>query len=260
MAGALIIVAFFLGSIPFGLLIGLAQGVDVRQHGSRNIGATNIGRVLGRGWGFACFGLDFLKGLAPTLAAGVLLGPEGRPGGLGLLGRLDTPAPLAWCWLAVVAGAVLGHMYSPWLGFRGGKGVATGFGALLGVWPALGAPALLALLVWAVVLKTTRYMGLASCLAAASLPISAALVGPLWLVLGLLGQAPEGVPPTPVDSPVQVVSWPYVAMSAVLAALVVYKHRGNIARMLAGTELRIGGPKGPSGPVSEAGGRGGPTT
>jgi acyl-phosphate glycerol 3-phosphate acyltransferase len=134
---SLLILSFLSGSIPFGLLIARARGVDIRRHGSGNIGATNVWRVLGRGPGLLCFALDVLKGLAPTLGAAWttgLLGPRALPGPI--------DARSAWLWLVVMALAILGHMFSPWVGFRGGKGVATGLGALLGVWPFLTAPAL----------------------------------------------------------------------------------------------------------------------
>jgi len=216
---SLLLGAFLAGSIPFGLLIGLARGIDIRQHGSKNIGATNCGRVLGRPLGVLCFLLDFLKGFLPVLGAGFALGA---------IGRADSPAGLAWSWLAVVVAAVMGHMFSPWIGFKGGKGVATGFGGLMGVWPVMTIPALLALVVWAVFLRATRYMGLSSCLAAMCLPLGVLALPSLGPVLGLT--VPGGV------------LLPHLTVSTVLAAFVVYRHRGNLARTWAGTELRIGGP------------------
>ena len=136
---AAIPIGFLIGSIPFGFIIGRIKGIDVREHGSGNIGATNVGRVLGRRLGAICFALDLFKGLAPTLGAGLAAGVVGGYG----IGSAD-----AWWWLAVMVSPVLGHMYSPWIGFRGGKGVATGLGALLGVAPILTGPALGALAVW----------------------------------------------------------------------------------------------------------------
>ncbi len=226
---AIIAIAFLAGSIPFGLLIGKARGIDIRQHGSKNIGSTNCGRVLGTRFGVACFVLDFLKGLLPTLGAGLALGT---------LGRLDVPIAAACAWLAVVLAAVLGHMFSPWVGFKGGKGVATGFGALMGVWPVLTIPAIGALLVWFVLVKTTRYMGLSSCVAALTLPIGAAAFGPLAAVLGLEGW--KGLPSL-LETPGSWPFWPHLGLVSGLAALVVFKHRGNLKRMLDGTELRLGG-------------------
>src|SRR5690349_4488530 len=101
-------IGYLSGSIPFGLLLGLWRGVDIRKAGSGNIGATNLGRVLGRKWGILCFVLDVLKGAVPVAAAG---------GAMGVLGRGDLPAGQAWGWLAVAVAAVLGHVFPVWLGF-----------------------------------------------------------------------------------------------------------------------------------------------
>jgi glycerol-3-phosphate acyltransferase PlsY len=221
LAAILIPSAFLLGSIPFGLLIGRAKGVDIRQHGSKNIGATNVGRVLGRPLGFLCFGLDWLKGFAPALTAGWLL--DG-------LNNLALAATSAWTWLAVAVAAIAGHMFSPWLRFRGGKGVATGFGALVGVWPALGIAAFVALVVWVALVKATRYVGLSSCVAAVSVPVSVAALWPIARSLGLARAA---------DAPAYPLT-PYLTVAAALAAVVVVKHRGNLARTWQGTELKVG--------------------
>jgi len=201
---------YLIGSIPFGVIIGRLHGVDVRQHGSRNIGATNVGRVLGRRWGLVCFALDSAKGAVPVLLAGVLGGTIGRGPG-----EVDATT-LGW-WLLVAAAALVGHMFSPFIGFRGGKGVATGFGALLAYWPLLGASALIALFTWIMVLAISRFVSLASIVAALSLPVS---------VLALWGSSAE--------------LRPIVAASAALALLVVVRHRTNIARLLRGEEPRIG--------------------
>lgn len=208
--------AFLSGSIPFGLLIARAKGVNIREHGSGNIGATNVWRVLGKGPGLTCFGLDVLKGLLPTLVAGLVAG---------LVGTVAIPAGEAWLWLGVAAAPVFGHMFSPWIGFKGGKGVATGFGALLGVAPLLTWPALGAFVIWLVVAKATRFVSLASCLAAVSLP------GWLWVTIETLsndpGQHGAGVP--------------FYLLTASLALVVVIKHRANLVRLAQGTENRIGG-------------------
>ena len=165
--------AYLIGSIPFGYLIGKAHGVDIRAQGSGNIGATNLGRIVGKFWGQLCFLLDLGKGAGPVLAYGAYAGvlgnldtfrglpptPEEQPGSMGLL-----------FWITVGMCAVLGHIFPIYLRFRGGKGVATGFGVMLGMWPQLTAPAFGALFVWYVTLKLSRYVGIASCAAAASLP------------------------------------------------------------------------------------------
>ena len=219
--GACIGGAYLVGSIPFGVLIGRAKGIDIRQHGSRNVGATNVGRVLGRRLGLVCFFLDLLKGAVPVLAAGVAGGVIGRePVDPGL-------APLAiWLWLAVATAAVTGHMASVFLGFDGGKGVATGFGAMLAMWPLLTFPALGALLVWYAVVRLTRYVSLASMLAAVSMP--------LWYSAWSLPLAgPDMFPSLARTGP------PLIATAA-LACLVVWRHRANIGRLRRGEEPKIG--------------------
>src|SRR4051812_26224322 len=142
--------SYLVGAIPAGYLVARARGVDILQQGSGNIGATNVGRVLGLWWGILVFLLDFAKGAGPVLAAGWLL---------------EQPAVLWPHTLAVVAGiaAFLGHLFPIYLGFRGGKGVATGAGVIaVLVWEI----ALLVVAGWAVVLFATRYMSLASLTAA----------------------------------------------------------------------------------------------
>ncbi|HZW10340.1 MAG TPA: glycerol-3-phosphate 1-O-acyltransferase PlsY [Phycisphaerales bacterium] len=207
--------AFISGSIPCGLLIARARGVDIRAHGSGNIGATNVWRVCGRAPGLACFSLDVAKGLVPTAAAGLAAGT---------FAQADLPPRLAWLWLAVAAAAILGHMFTPWAGFRGGKGVATGFGALLGIFPLLTFPALAALVVWLVVARLSRYVSLASIAAAASLPVW------LFVTVELLSDHPGG----------HRAALPFYVAIALLAAAVILKHRGNIGRLLQGSENRIG--------------------
>ncbi len=207
----LIPVAFLCGSIPFGLLIGRARGIDIRKHGSGNIGATNVWRVLGRGPGMTCFLLDVLKGLAPTIAAGWWAG---------LLSPRIPPAEQGWLWLAVMGASILGHMFTPFADFRGGKGVATGLGALLGVFPFLTLPALVCFGVWVVAAAITRYVSVASCLAALALP--ALVVAFNWGRLREPGMQP------------------FLIVTAAIAALVIARHRANIKRLIAGTENRIG--------------------
>lgn len=207
------IAAYLMGSIPFGYLIARSRGVNIFQEGSGNIGATNVGRVLGRGPGNLCFALDVLKGLAPTLASGLVLGT---------LGNLDAPPGVVWIWLLSPVAAVAGHMYSPWLGFRGGKGVATGLGALLGVYWVLTFSVVGALVVWLVVLRVWRYVSLASVCAAVSVPIWA-------LVL-----------PLAVHQRLEPSTLPMLIAAMLLAVLVVYRHRGNLARIRNGQEPRRG--------------------
>lgn len=213
-----IIGAYLVGTIPFGLLIGLARGVDIRKHGSGNIGATNAARVLGRRVGIVCFVLDFAKGFAPTLAAGIITGSAGR---------LGLPASQAWGWLLVAAAAVLGHVFPVWLRFKGGKGVATGIGAVAAVYPVLTVAAGGAVVVWVVTAAISRYVSLSSCLAGVSLPVFAA-------AFGVVAASRRGAPP------VEGIEWAYVGATGAMAALVLWTHRANIGRLRAGTEYRIG--------------------
>jgi len=187
--------AYLIGAIPVGLVIGLARGVDVRQIGSGNIGATNVMRGLGAGFGLLVFIIDVLKGVAGVMICR-RLGAEG--------------------WLLGMSAmfAVLGHSYSPYLGFKGGKGVATSLGTMLALGP--GA-ALIALGVWLVTVLTTRWVSLGSILGAATLPV-------VFYVLN----------PTQVEILVPITA---------LAIIVIGRHNENIARLLKGEEHRIGSSK-----------------
>lgn len=219
----LMLFSYLLGSIPFGLLLGLAKGVDVRQHGSKNIGSANVGRTLGRKWGVLTFFLDALKGFIPTFIAGFVLKTVARP---------EVPSFMAWAWLLVGVAAVTGHMCSPFLKFRGGKGVATGFGAVMAIFPILTLPAIVALFVWFACVKTTRFIGLSSCVAAISIPLSIIWVNGFARHFGLF--VPER------SASVAWPMWPYVTAAILLAAMVVWRHRSNIGRMISGTEPRYG--------------------
>ncbi len=196
---------YLLGGIPFGLLIGRLNGVDIRQHGSGNIGATNVWRVCGRRWGIACFTLDALKGLLPVLGAAGLAAGRVPPG------RAELVTVLA------VFATVAGHVWSPYLRFKGGKGVATSAGAVLAVAPW---PLLIALAVWGLVFAASRYVSLASIVAAIALPFAG--VG-----VNLLGESPR-------------YRAPVLALLVLLAVLAVIRHRSNITRLLNGTENRMG--------------------
>ena len=191
------VAAYFLGSIPFGyVIVKMSHGSDVRSAGSGNIGATNVARVAGKAAGFATFILDGGKGyLAVWLAIHWF--------------RAD----VRWIMIAAVA-AVVGHMFSCWLKFRGGKGVATGLGVFLLIsWQAMAA----ALALWIVVLTFWKYVSLASVMTAAALP---------FLVYAFY--APHHAPPLDVSMG-----------SAIVAALIIFKHRENIRRLIAGHEPRV---------------------
>jgi glycerol-3-phosphate acyltransferase PlsY len=202
----IVVAAYLLGSFPSGyVLVRLFRNQDIRQSGSGNIGATNVLRSGGKDLAAATFLLDMLKG-----CAAVWLG--------GLLGQLLAPgaAPDNMRALAALI-AVLGHIFPVWLGFKGGKGVATGFGVFL-----VAAPwaALAAISVFILVLVLSRYVSLASILGAASFPFFAWWLGHM--------QAGGGRPPF------------FIAVQVAVALLLIAKHHQNIRRLLAGTESRLG--------------------
>ncbi|MBP8604881.1 MAG: glycerol-3-phosphate 1-O-acyltransferase PlsY [Phycisphaerae bacterium] len=206
----LIMAAYFLGAVPFGLLIAKAHGKDLRCIGSGNIGATNVVRALGRSWGILCFILDMLKGLIPMLAVPVL----------GLVG----PQPKAYeltLWLLVGCAAVLGHIFPVYLKFKGGKGVATSLGIVLGLWPYYTFCGIAAFAVWIVCVLLWRYVSLASILAAVSFPIFLTIATSLFKDWGLA------------------TLWPLLAGAVLMSLLVVFRHRANIRRLLSGTESKI---------------------
>jgi len=206
----LVPVAYLLGSVPFGLIVGKSKGVDPRKAGSGNIGATNVGRLLGKRFFALVFTLDLLKGLLPMLAAAYVLRGESPDHKTYLL------------WLAVGAAAILGHMFSVFLGFKGGKGVATSTGVLLGLWPYYTIPGLVGAAVWIVSFKVWRYVSLSSILGAVAFPVAYVCIG-LALRWDVFGS-----------------QLPLLVFAVVMAALITYKHRSNIARLRAGTELRAG--------------------
>ena len=199
------LLAYLLGSIPVGyLLVRVFQKQDIRTVGSGNIGATNVLRSGGKGLGLATFVLDAFKGSAAVLLGGYL-GTAWMPG----VPRHDVEA------LAALF-AVLGHMFPIWLRFRGGKGVATGFGVFLVAAPLA---ALAAITVFFIVLGLTRYVSLASILGAASFPVFA------WFTVS--------EPRTAF----------FITVQIAVALLVIVKHHPNIRRLLAGTEHRFGAPR-----------------
>lgn len=203
-----IVVAYLLGAVPFAFLIARAHGKDLRTIGSGNIGATNLARAVGRRWGYICFALDVLKGFIPMAAVGAIVGTPERPALFAL-------------WLAVGVAAILGHVFSLFLRFKGGKGVATSFGVALGLWPYFTISALIALTVWVAVVLIWRYVSLASICAAVAFPVA--------LLLGIL------LVPTWHAWPL----WPLLVAAIAIPAMVVLRHRENVRRLLAGTESRI---------------------
>ncbi|MBT3279285.1 MAG: glycerol-3-phosphate 1-O-acyltransferase PlsY [Phycisphaerales bacterium] len=204
---------YLIGSLSFATLIARIHGVDLRTVGSGNPGATNVGRTLGRKWGYLCFLLDVLKGLLPTLAAGHILHIQSS--------TIPT-VEIQWLWVATGAACVLGHVFSCFLKFRGGKGVATALGMLLGLWPYLTLPSLVLLGAWVVIVLATRYVSLASVLAALALPGA-------FVVINGLREGWENL----LDL------WPIFTIAASLAVLVVVRHGSNLKRIRAGSEHKI---------------------
>lgn len=226
-------VGFFLGSIPFGLLIGKLKGVDIRDHGSGNIGTTNVFRTLGKKSGITCLILDLLKGFVPVLLAINLARVDGFTiiFSIESLKNLTSPTP-AFQQFAVQSihvltalAAILGHNYSPWIGFKGGKGIATSGGALLALMPV---GVLLLILIFVVVTKITKYVSVGS--------IATGIALPLLTIYGSWshGKIANG-------------TWnkPLFIFSIIAGALAIWKHRSNITRLRAGTENKIGQKKEP---------------
>src|SRR6266705_4407131 len=199
----LLVGSYFLGSIPFGYLAGRLVGIDIRQAGSGNVGATNVVRVLGKRYGYPVFALDFLKGFGAGKIA--LLVAPGRPA--------EWNSPEIFGILAAIS-SVLGHLYPPWLKFKGGKGVATSAGALLELTPAA---TLIGVAIWIIVFWLTRYVSLASITAAVVLPI---------VILVVRSHDPNN-------------GKPLVYSSACVAAVVIWRHRSNLSRLIRGTEPRF---------------------
>jgi len=206
--------SYFLGSIPFGLIVGLAKGIDPRKAGSGNIGATNVARLLGGKYFALVFTLDLLKSLLPMLAAYIIL----RRAHL-TSDQLDAKHLLAW--LLVGFSAILGHMFPIYIRFKGGKGVATSAGLILGLWPYYTLPALIAFIVFLIVFFTWRYVSLASIVSALSFPLAYILAAIIF------------------RWPLTNQQLPLLVFAIIVAALIVYKHRTNIARLRAGTEHPI---------------------
>ena len=208
--------SYLAGGIPFGLIVAKLKGVDIRQAGSGNIGATNVGRILGRRWGVLVLLLDAAKGAATVLIAQALLG-ESAGGGV-RLGPVRRDLILLGTGLCCVAGSIA-PLY---LRFRGGKGVAASLGVVVGIFPYLTLPGLTAGVVWAVVVLLSRYISLGSITAALVLPVA-------FLVMSRAFGWPLSE------------HYPLLGLCAALGLAVLVRHRGNIGRLLAGTENRIGG-------------------
>ena len=213
-----LLLGYVLGSIPFGLILTRTAGLgDIRSIGSGNIGATNVLRTGNKGLAAATLLLDLLKGTAAVLLAWVLVNALAEDGNLQAVTSAHTAATSAaqfnWAQFIVQCagvGAFLGHLYPVWLGFRGGKGVATYIGVLVGLaWKV----AAVFCAIWLVVAFTTRYSSLSALVASVVAPVAALLLG----------------------------GWQLAAATALMSGLLIYKHEANIRRLLAGEESKIGG-------------------
>ena len=202
----IIIGAYFIGSCPAGYLVGRCCGIDIREHGSGNIGATNVVRVLGKKWGGIVFTIDFLKGWLPVVLAtrwseAVHIDPHSAPGALA----------------AFVA--LLGHSFPCWLGFRGGKGISTSAGIIVGLFPGafpfcLGS--------WLILFFTTGYVSLASLVGASMLPLTV-------MVFYFMG--PHYNWPSWASA-----DWLSLVVAILMASVVLWRHRSNFCRLREGTE------------------------
>jgi glycerol-3-phosphate acyltransferase PlsY len=191
--------AYLFGATPWGFIIGKMKGIDIRKHGSGNIGATNVTRTLGGGLGKLCFLLDTLKGFIPVFIASIMVKDS----------QVDSAMIVA------TLATVLGHMFPVYLKFKGGKGISTTGGALLALAPGAF---ICSALIWVISFKTSRYVSLASIIAAATLPLNA------WL-LNLTGLTKT--------------TMPLIIFLAILGLLAVVRHISNIKRLLNGTESRF---------------------
>ncbi|MEL6706231.1 MAG: glycerol-3-phosphate 1-O-acyltransferase PlsY [Bacteroidota bacterium] len=207
-----LLLSYLLGSIPSSIIAGKLHGIDIRQHGSGNAGATNTFRVLGSKVGAAVMLFDMFKGFAATRFLSQI-----RIDGMLVVGDATMSAPF----LMVLCGlmAMFGHIWTVFAGFKGGKGVATGGGMLLGLVPTA---VLIALVLFSIIVYATRYVSLGSILATASIPV--VLVVQHFIVGDL-------------------VALPIFVFCALVPFFIAFTHRANIQRLLAGTESRIGRPK-----------------
>jgi len=197
----MVVLGYLIGAIPVGVIIGrLRRGIDVREHGSGSMGMTNVMRTVGRAAGAFVFLADVAKGAIAVALAWAIIGPSSDM--------------FFWGQVAGGVAAVIGHSWPVYVGFRGGRGVSTGFGAILVLsWPV----ALIPLAVFILVVGLSRYVSLGS------------ILGAFTMLLAMIPFIVYDIEPLA-----------YIVFVAVVALLVIFRHRGNIQRLLAGTESKIG--------------------
>ena len=193
------LLSYLMGSVPAGYIAGRVAGIDIRRVGSGNVGATNVLRALGKPYGYAVFLFDFFKGVGAVWIS-ILIINAAHP--------WNQESELVGIMAGVLC--VLGHAYPVWLGFKGGKGVATSAGVLFGLMPAA---ALTVLAVWFVTFQATKYVSVASIVAAVALPVTAAVMVHF-----------------------EKAGMPLVYFCACLAVVIVWRHRSNVSRLMKGTE------------------------
>ena len=198
-----VIGSYLLGSIPFGYLAGRIAGIDIRNCGSGNVGATNVIRMLGKSYGYPVFALDFLKGFG-AVKMSILIATR-------VQSEWNSPEMFG---IVAAISSVLGHSFPVWLRFKGGKGVATSAGALLALAPVA---ALIGVAIWILTFWLTRYVSVASIAAAAALPLIILITTWLSRTTGKL----------------------LFYSSVCLAAVVIWRHRSNLSRLMRGTEPRF---------------------
>ena len=210
--------AYFAGSISFASIIAKLHKVDLSKVGSGNPGATNVSRVLGKRWGYLCFLLDVAKGFGPTFFAGIMIKNSAS-------GTIPS-SPDQIFWLIVAACCIIGHCFSCWLKFRGGKGVATSLGVVLGIFPYFTFPGLTAFGVWIIVVLITRYVSLASIVAGLAFLPAFFVINSFQIGYSNLSKL-----------------CPLIVFASVMIALVILRHLSNIKRLIKGTENKIGSKK-----------------
>ncbi|HPO89752.1 MAG TPA: glycerol-3-phosphate 1-O-acyltransferase PlsY [Victivallales bacterium] len=199
---SIVIASYIIGSIPFGFLIGKIKGIDIRKHGSGNIGATNVLRIFGKKYGYICFILDFLKGFIPVIIAGAIAKKT-----------QNINPDFIKC--AAFAGTFSGHVWTIFLNFKGGKGVATAAGAIFAISPI---SVICSLIIWFAVFSLSRFVSLASIVASAFLPVF------YGIYTKLLADNFSSI----------------IFISFFLVSLLsIIKHHSNIKRLLNGTEIRF---------------------